>query len=49
MAHTFFDELRDPATCLPNGKPLPPLFDWAEGELEGLSEDLAAKLQPRKE
>nr|GEV52313.1 shaggy-related protein kinase kappa [Tanacetum cinerariifolium] len=26
--HPFFDELRDPATCLPNGLPLPPLFNY---------------------
>jgi hypothetical protein len=28
LCHTFFDELRDPATKLPNGRPLPPLFDF---------------------
>ncbi|PWA97677.1 shaggy-related protein kinase kappa [Artemisia annua] len=26
--HPFFDELRDPATCLPNGLPLPPFFNF---------------------
>uniref|UniRef100_A0A3B5Y6Y0 non-specific serine/threonine protein kinase n=1 Tax=Triticum aestivum TaxID=4565 RepID=A0A3B5Y6Y0_WHEAT len=26
--HPFFDELRDPNTCLPNGRPLPPLFNF---------------------
>ena len=26
--HPFFDELRDPATTLPNGRPLPPLFNF---------------------
>ncbi|GMP81302.1 hypothetical protein CsSME_00036058 [Camellia sinensis var. sinensis] len=26
--HLFFDELRDPNTCLPNGRPLPPLFNF---------------------
>lgn len=35
LAHPFFDELRDTKTRLPNGKPLPALFDltpseWAE-------------------
>lgn len=30
MAHPFFDELRDPETRLPNGKPLPKLFDFSE-------------------
>jgi serine/threonine protein kinase len=28
-AHTFFDELRDPDTRLPNG-PLPPLFNFSQ-------------------
>ncbi len=26
--HNFFDELRDPATRLPNGRELPPLFNF---------------------
>jgi serine/threonine protein kinase len=29
-AHPFFDELRNPSTVLPNGKPLPPLFNFSE-------------------
>jgi len=32
-AHAFFDELRDEKTRLPNGKPLPPMFDFTEHEL----------------
>ena len=28
LVHPFFDELRDPNTRLPNGKPLPPLFNF---------------------
>eukprot|EP01112_Ceratiomyxa_fruticulosa_P020823 TRINITY_DN7200_c0_g1_i1.p1 TRINITY_DN7200_c0_g1~~TRINITY_DN7200_c0_g1_i1.p1 ORF type:complete len:468 (-),score=74.62 TRINITY_DN7200_c0_g1_i1:314-1717(-) len=31
-AHAFFDELRDPNTHLPNGKPLPPLFNFTPDE-----------------
>lgn len=27
-AHPFFDELRDPETRLPNGRELPPLFNF---------------------
>jgi len=27
-AHPFFDDLRDPNACLPNGRPLPPLFNF---------------------
>jgi glycogen synthase kinase 3 beta len=30
LIHPFFDELRDPNTVLPNGKPLPPLFDFTD-------------------
>jgi serine/threonine protein kinase len=33
-AHVFFDELRDPATVLPNGRALPPLFNFTEAELK---------------
>ena len=32
-AHTFFDELREPATKLPNGRDLPPLFNFTDSEL----------------
>eukprot|EP00882_Tetradesmus_deserticola_P000676 GHRQ01000740.1.p1 GENE.GHRQ01000740.1~~GHRQ01000740.1.p1 ORF type:complete len:456 (+),score=189.82 GHRQ01000740.1:156-1523(+) len=46
MTHPFFDELRDPATLLPNGKPLPPLFNWLPGELDEVPADIVAKLQP---
>jgi hypothetical protein len=28
LADPFFDELRNPATVLPNGQPLPELFDF---------------------
>jgi serine/threonine protein kinase len=47
MTHPFFDELRDPATVLPNGKPLPPLFNWLPGELDDQPEDILSKLRPR--
>lgn len=32
-AHPFLDELRNPSTRLPNGRPLPPLFDFTPQEL----------------
>lgn len=35
-AHHFFDELRDPATRLPDGAPLPPLFNFTSEEVDGL-------------
>ena len=30
LAHPFFDELRDPRLRLPNGNPLPELFNFNE-------------------
>ncbi|RWS30359.1 glycogen synthase kinase-3 beta-like isoform X1, partial [Leptotrombidium deliense] len=33
-AHAFFDELRDPNTRLPNGRELPPLFNFTDQELK---------------
>merc|ERR1711860_131877 len=33
-AHTFFDELREPGTKLPNGRDLPPLFNFTDSELK---------------
>jgi glycogen synthase kinase 3 beta len=47
MTHPFFDELRDPGCCLPNGRPLPPLFNWLPGELDDVPSDIVAKLVPR--
>ncbi|KAJ8616518.1 hypothetical protein MRB53_035890 [Persea americana] len=44
-AHPFFDELREPNARLPNGRHLPPLFDFKQ-ELPGASPDLTNKLVP---
>jgi len=33
-AHPFFDEIREPNAVLPNGKPLPPLFNFSESEIK---------------
>ncbi len=33
-AHTFFDELREPNARLPNGRDLPPLFNFTDCELK---------------
>ena len=46
-AHAYFDELRDPGTRLPNGRPLPPLFDFTEAELRGCTPEMVAKLRRR--
>jgi serine/threonine protein kinase len=49
LAHPFFDELRDPKARLPNGKPLPPLFDFTQDELRMLSDpELKNKIIPAR-
>ncbi|KAI8339038.1 Pkinase-domain-containing protein [Chlamydoabsidia padenii] len=45
MAHSFFDELRDPKTRLNKDKPLPPLFNFSEYELS-IKPQLRRKLVP---
>ncbi|CAH2041390.1 unnamed protein product, partial [Iphiclides podalirius] len=48
-AHSFFDELREPAARLPNGRALPPLFNFTEYELAiqpSLNEFLKPRAQP---
>ncbi|KAG0488301.1 hypothetical protein HPP92_007112 [Vanilla planifolia] len=45
-AHTFFDELRNPNTLLPDGRPLPPLFDFTEKELACAPAELIHCLVP---
>ncbi|XP_077229440.1 shaggy-related protein kinase eta-like [Tasmannia lanceolata] len=44
-AHPFFDDLREPNTRLPNGRHLPPLFNFKQ-ELTGASPELINKLIP---
>ncbi|KAH7353073.1 hypothetical protein KP509_19G077600 [Ceratopteris richardii] len=46
MAHPFFDELRDTSTHLPNGRPLPPLFNFKPQEVKDASPELLQKLIP---
>eukprot|EP00181_Compsopogon_caeruleus_P003873 CAMPEP_0184679138 /NCGR_PEP_ID=MMETSP0312-20130426/1959_1 /TAXON_ID=31354 /ORGANISM="Compsopogon coeruleus, Strain SAG 36.94" /LENGTH=414 /DNA_ID=CAMNT_0027128395 /DNA_START=340 /DNA_END=1584 /DNA_ORIENTATION=- len=49
LAHEFFDELRDPGTTrLPNGKSLPPLFNFSELEFKSAG-ILARKILPSRE
>ncbi|XP_031743676.1 shaggy-related protein kinase theta isoform X2 [Cucumis sativus] len=45
-AHPFFDDLRDPNACLPNGQALPPLFNFTAQELAGASTELRQRLIP---
>ncbi|OAE22998.1 hypothetical protein AXG93_1231s1110 [Marchantia polymorpha subsp. ruderalis] len=44
--HPFFDELRDPNCRLPNGRPLPPLFNFKPQELKGATHDILQRLIP---
>jgi len=47
LAHPFFDELRDPNARLPNGKPLPPVFNFTDDELRRMVKlGLVKKLIP---
>ncbi|XP_020582192.1 shaggy-related protein kinase epsilon-like [Phalaenopsis equestris] len=45
-AHPFFDELRDPNSSLPDGRPLPPLFNFTDQELAAASPELIQRLIP---
>ncbi|XP_046968146.1 glycogen synthase kinase-3 beta isoform X1 [Vanessa cardui] len=45
-AHSFFDELREPNARLPNGRPLPPLFNFTDYEL-AIQPSLNDFLKPR--
>ncbi|WOK94561.1 shaggy-related protein kinase kappa-like isoform X1 [Canna indica] len=44
--HSFFDELRDPKTRLPNGRPLPPLFNFKSQEIRGIAPNILERLIP---
>jgi len=47
MAHSFFDELRQPEAAMPNGKPLPPLFDFSIEECSAAGRELLPRLVPQ--
>ena len=46
LLHPFFDELRDKNTKLPNGNPLPDLFDFSKEETSSTSPDIIDQLVP---
>jgi len=46
MAHSFFDELRAPDAQMPNGKPMPPLFDFTIEECSAAGHELLRRLVP---
>ena len=45
-AHCFFDELRDPNTKLPNGRELPPLFNFTPQGTKSFHYQIKADLNP---
>lgn len=46
-AHPWFDELRVPGATLPNGRELPPLFNFTPEELQGYPQEVTDRLVPR--
>lgn len=46
LLHPFFNELRDPSTRLPNGRFLPPLFNYKPHELKGVPMEMLMRLIP---
>ena len=46
LVHPFFNELRKEGTTLPNGNPLPDLFNFSKEELDKVDADKAAMLIP---
>ncbi|URD83401.1 hypothetical protein MUK42_18634 [Musa troglodytarum] len=46
LIHPFFYELRDPNARLPNGRYLPPLFNFKPHELKGVPMEIVLKLIP---
>ena len=47
LVHPFFDELRRVGQLMPNGKPLPELFNFTDDELKGANEELRKRLVAR--
>ncbi|CAA2940972.1 shaggy-related kinase alpha [Olea europaea subsp. europaea] len=47
LIHPSFDGLRDPNVRLPNGRFLPPLFNFKPHELKGVPVKLLEKLIPK--
>jgi glycogen synthase kinase 3 beta len=46
LAHPLFDELREPGKFLPNGKPLPPLFNFSDEERDYMPLSLLQQVVP---
>ena len=46
LMHPFFDEIRNPFLTLPNGNPLPDLFDFTPEEIRSTSPEIMDQLVP---
>mmetsp|Transcript_21687 Transcript_21687/g.21441 ORF Transcript_21687/g.21441 Transcript_21687/m.21441 type:complete len:103 (+) Transcript_21687:736-1044(+) len=46
LLHPFFEELRQESTRLPDGAPLPDLFNWTPQELRSVSPNVIQNLTP---
>ena len=46
LCHAFFDDLRAPGTILPNGKPLPPIANFTDAELDYVPPAILERLAP---
>ena len=46
LKHEYFDELRQEKTLLPNGNPLPDLFNFTDSEREFMGEEAHTYLLP---
>ena len=46
LLHPFFDELREQSCRLPNGNPLPDLFDFSQEEISTTSPEIIEQLVP---
>ncbi|KAG9396847.1 cyclin-dependent kinase like [Carpediemonas membranifera] len=47
LTHPFFNKLREPTTKLPNGRPLPPLFDFSLEEYSLMTKEQMAQIVPK--
>jgi glycogen synthase kinase 3 beta len=46
LLHSFFDELRAPEATLPNGRELPPIFEFTHEESEFIGPELTRQIVP---
>jgi serine/threonine protein kinase len=46
LLHPLFEDLRTPGAMMPNGQPLPPLFEFTQEEIGSIGADLLGQLVP---